>query len=265
MPGIPAQRTDQETLGVFTMFDGTGFGSCCATAARIKALEGSAGTESSPVHGTESTRLINVVPDGVAKIVFVLPRRGSRIGPGTPVYKHTLTVTAEVHGNIAAVQVDRQCCTGRIAATWYGTNGQVIKRLGSPAAAKRVVPTPKPAPETALSPAAERDPSTPNRVWVTPSVGGPHTQFKLHFRVLLTGALYQYTITGARCPQPPVTTGGGGGGLQDTRGWIWSDSLVPSPGRSLCAGTYRVSVTVNSLGIGRPLKHPARPSAPAHS
>jgi len=259
LTAILARRTDQETLGVFTTLDGTGYGGCCITAASIKALDGSDGTESSPLHGTESTRLINVVPDGVAKIVFVLPRQGSRIGPGTPVYKHTLTVTAEAHGNVAAAEVDRQCCTGRIAATWYGTDGQVLKHVGSPNAANHIVPTPKPRPETALSRAAERDPSTPNHVWVTPGTGGPHTQFKLHFHVLLTGASYHYIFTGTRCPQLPVATGGVGGGLHDIRGQLWSDQLSPGQGEPLCVGTYRVSVTVNSLGVGRPLKHPDKP------
>ncbi|MGO9750977.1 MAG: tyrosine-type recombinase/integrase [Solirubrobacteraceae bacterium] len=131
----------------------------------------------------------------------------------------------------------------------------MLKRVGSPTAANRIVPTPKPGPE--LSRAAKRDPSTPNHVWVTPSTGGPHTQFTLHFQVLLTGAFYHYTFTGTRCPQLPVTTGGVGGG--DIRGQLWSDQLSAGAGEPLCGGTYHVSVAVNSLGLGRPLKHPAKP------
>jgi hypothetical protein len=257
-----ARRRDQETLAVFTVDPGgTGGGTCCDTAATIKALNGGAGTEGyRPLHGSGYTRLLTIVPDGVAKIVYVLPRQGSRIGPGTPIYKHTLVATAVVHGNVAAVQIDHQCCTGRIASTWYGTNGHVLKRVGSPAAANRIVSTPKPGPETPLSRAAERDPSTPNPVWVTPSAGGPDTQFKLHFRVLLTGAVYHYTYTGTRCPQlRDDRTGGVGGGLRDIRGQLWSQRLSAGGG-PFCLGTYHLSVTVGSLGIGRrQIEPPARP------
>jgi hypothetical protein len=43
--GILAGRTDEEALGVFTMADGGGMGSCCITAARIEALAAGAVTE----------------------------------------------------------------------------------------------------------------------------------------------------------------------------------------------------------------------------
>jgi len=260
-PSLARQR-DQETLAVFTINPGgTGGSTCCDTAADIKSLHGGAGTEGyRPLHGSGYTRLFTIVPDGVAKIVYVLPRQGSRIGPGTPIYKHTLTATAVVHGNVATVQINRQCCTGRIASTWYATNGHVLKRVGSRAAANRVVSTPKPGPETPLSRAAEHDPSTPNPVWVTPTAGGPHTQFRLHFRVLLTGAVYHYTYTGTRCPQlPDNRTGGVGGGLQDIRGQLWSQRLSAG-GQPFCLGTYHLSVTVVSLGIGRGrIEPPPRP------
>jgi hypothetical protein len=263
LPSFLLQRAHQETLGVYTINRGGPQygGGGGLTAATIEAGHGSDGTQGAypSTGGGGYTRMIIVVPDGVARVTLVLPRQGSRIGPGTPLYKHPLRVTTDVHGNVAAFQINRQCCTGRIATTWYGTGGQVLKQLGNAAATNRIVHTPKPGPETPLSRAAERNPSTPNRVWVTPRTGRPSTQFMVHFRVLLTDAFYRYTFTGTRCPQMQTGGSGGiGGGLQDIRGQIWSGRLFPVPGERLCAGTYRVSATVTSLGIGRPLKHPDR-------
>jgi hypothetical protein len=263
-PGGLLQSAREETLSVVTIDRGgpNYGGGGGITAAEIEAGHGSSGTEgSTPLHGNGGyTRMTIVVPDGVARVTLVLPRQGSQIGPGTPVYKHPLTVTAQVHGNVAAFQIDRQCCTGHIATTWYGANGQVLKQLGNAAATKHIVHTPKPGPETPLSRAAERNPSTANSVWVTPQTGGPTTRFKVHFRVLLTDAFYRYKFTGPRCPQLRTGGSGGiGGGFDDIRGQIWSDPLFAVPGDRLCPGTYHVSVTISSLGIGRPLKQPDRP------
>jgi hypothetical protein len=141
---------------------------------------------------------------------------------------------------------------------WYAADGHVIKRIGNFAGANRVVPPPQPAPETPLSLAAERDPSTPNPVWVTPSNGGPHANFKLHFRILLNDADYSYKLSGTSCPAVTVN-GGSGGGTLDIRGRIWSDAVDAVAGQAWCPGTYHLSATVMGLGRHGNLKHPARP------
>lgn len=230
-------------------------GGCCATAADIERY-GETTTEGagrSFAGGSTQSRLVTVVPDGVRRVVFYFSPQA--IPAGGPVYRQDLEVAAWVHGNIAAVQVPRQCCAGGPAQIWQGADGRVIKRIGnfSPPS-----PPPQPGPETALSRAAERNPSTPNRVWVTPTAGGPRTTFSVHFRLLLTDADYKYRIIGTPCPQYTFA-GGGGGGAGDIRGRIWSESLNNVRGQALCPGTYHVSVSVMDLGRYGNLKHPARP------
>lgn len=253
---ISRLRTRGETLGVFSARGGGGGG----TAADIEAGYGwqTEGAGRSFAGGSTETRIILVVPDGVAKVAFVLPRQSSPGQPGAPIYRHALTVTVPVHDNVAAVQVDRQCCQGRAPMIWYAADGHVVRRVGNPAAANRVIPAPAPGPETAQSRAAERDPSTPNRVWVTPSVGGPHTDFKVHFRVLLNDADYSYRLSGTSCPAITLN-GGDGGGTNDLRGRIWSDFVDAAAGQAWCPGTYHLSVTIMDLGRSGQLKHPAKP------
>jgi hypothetical protein len=203
-------------------------------------------------------RLTLVVPDGVATVQFLMPRQPNRADPGAPIYRSVLPVLAPVHDNVAAVQVNRECCAGGVPMIWRAADGHVIKQIGDVATAGRLVPAPRPAPETALSRAAERDPSTPNAVWVTPSLGGPYTLFSVHSRLLLNDADYRYTVTATACPQHTFP-GGGGRGAGDLRGRVWSDSLTAVRDQPLCPGTYRVSVGVMDLGRYGPLKHPARP------
>lgn len=114
-----------------------------------------------------------------------------------------------------------------------------IERIGDLAGVNRVVSTPQPGPETALSRAAERDPATPNHVWITPRVGGPHANSVVHFRVLLTGADYSYRLSGAKCPAITVS----GGGTDDLHGRIWSGAVDAVQGQAWCPGTYHVSVS----------------------
>jgi hypothetical protein len=198
------------------------------------------------------------VPDGVASVVFVLPRQSAGVENGAPIYKHSLRLAVAVHDNVAAVQIHRQCCNGQPPMIWYAADGHVIKRIGNFSTTNRVIAPPKAGPETALSRAVEHDPSTPNRVWVTPRTGGPHTPFMVHFRVLLNDASYQYTFSGTRCPQFTFP-GGTGGGTNDLRGRSWSDPLAAVQSQALCPGTYRVSVTVTDLGRYGALMHPAHP------
>jgi hypothetical protein len=175
--------------------------------------------------GAAETRFTLLVPDGVSRVRFSFPSLG---------------VSVPVRGNIAAVQVNRPCCSGQPGLVWYGANGQVIKRI----VGTNPPPRPgRPGPETAQSRAAERDPSTPNRVWVTPRVGGPHTKFMVHFRVLLNNVDYSYRLSGTRCPAI-TPAGGGGGGTDDLRGRTWSGPIDAVQGQTWCPGTYRLSVAV---------------------
>lgn len=192
------------------------------------------------------SRIVKLLPDGVARVTLVLARQPDGNEYGGPVYAHVGRVTVPVHGNLLAFEIGRPCCAGMI---WYAANGRVIRTLGSPSAAARVRATPQPGPPTALSRAAERNPATPNRVWVTPAQGGPATVFRVHFGVLLNGADYMYRVSGTRCPG--YTFAGGEGDPNALRGSTWSGSLQGVTGRRLCPGHYRVSVSVG------PAPHPA--------
>jgi hypothetical protein len=233
-----------ETLGVFSTGGGGGAGDAAA-------IEAGHGIGTSGGGGIRGTRVTLVVPDGVARVKFVLPRQPNPLQYGAPIYPHSLTVTAPVHGNVAAVQLPRTIPEGPFPMIWYAADGHLIKRIGNLAGVNRVFPTPRPGPETALSRAAERDPSTPNRVWVTPSVGGPQTAFKVHFQVLLNGAGYEYRLTGTRCPGITVN-GGDGGGTEDLRGRTWSDVVNAVGGQTWCPGTYHLSVTIMGRRLARP-------------
>jgi hypothetical protein len=107
---------------------------------------------------------------------------------------------------------------------------------------------PTPAPETRLSRQAERDPSTPNPVTVSPKSGGPHTAFTLSFHSLLNGGGYSYNILSngpERCQRAAeLATGGDGvaiGGVPPVRGQAITKTLVPTA-RGLCPGRYRIYV-----------------------
>jgi hypothetical protein len=140
----------------------------------------------------------------------------------------------------------------------------VLKRFAAAAGAAKVVPVKQPGPETAQSRAAERDPSTPNRVWVTPATGGPTTVFKLHFRALLNEADYGFRFSGTSCRRDygfPAGVGRNPSGAQLLRGQLVTDALN---GVGHCKGTYRIAVNVTGLeplGTIRPVarKINARP------
>jgi hypothetical protein len=249
-------RPRAETLMVFSA-GGFGGAGDAATIERGGGI-GTEGAGRSFAGGSTATRITVVVPDGVAKVQFVFPRQPSPGQPGAPIYSHSLSVVAPVTDNIAAVQVDREVTIAQFPMIWYGPSGQVVKRIGDLAAANRVTRSPKPGPQTPLSLAAERNPSTPNRVWVTPSVGSPDTLFMLHFEVLLNDADYAYRLSGTLCPGLTVQ-GGDGGGANDLRGRIWSDVVDAVGGQSWCPGTYHLSATIMDRGRYGPLKHPASP------
>jgi len=137
----------QKTLGVFTTERGTGggFGGCCTTAATIhgegtgingfESLAASTETHSGPnIKDLGSGRtngyiiVINVVPDGVAKVVFLLAHEAGPIKPGATTHNHTLAVTTRVHDNIAAIRIQRPCCVPAVRTIWYASNGRLFKR-----------------------------------------------------------------------------------------------------------------------------------------
>ena len=243
-PNFPTSLFGQRRRGEGIDLEVDSGGGCCSSAADIKAGHDltTDGAGRSFAGGSTQTRLILLVSDGVAKVQFVLPRQPSRSSPGSPIYARPLRVTVPVHGNVAAVQVNRECCAGAVPMIWYAADGHVIKRIGNLAAVNRVLSPPKPGPQTAQSRAAERDPSTPNRVWVTPTSGGQHAKYAVHFRLLLSGADYRFEISGTRCPQITYAGGGGGGGgYGDLRGHVLSYDLDAVRGQTWCPGTYHVS------------------------
>jgi hypothetical protein len=114
-----------------------------------------------------------------------------------------------------------------------------------------------PAPETALSRRAERDPSTPNPVTVTPRRGGPHTTFTLSFRSLLNGGGYSYRILSdgpQRCQRAAELATGGDGvaisGVPLVRGQTITKALVPTA-RALCPGSYRIYISYSDPERGQ--------------
>jgi hypothetical protein len=98
-----------------------------ATAAEIEAGQAisTEGAGRSFAGGATQTRVIAIVPDGVATVSFVDPRQPSP-------HRHSATVTVPVHGNVAAAQLDRGGTGGSvpIPMIWFSSNGAVIKRIG---------------------------------------------------------------------------------------------------------------------------------------
>lgn len=235
-------------FGVFNRHGGGG-GGCCADAAGIstRGALSTGGAGRAFAGGSARTDLTLVVPDGVAKVTFLLPRQSAGNQYGAPVYRSPLRITVPVVGNVAAVRIERQCCTGAMAMIWWASDGSVVKRIGNFRGLDRVRPQPKPGPETPLSRAAEKNPSTPNPVWITPAFGEPHTQFRIHFRALLNGADYSWRVASPHC-QSFSHRGGGEGDPNLLRGQIAAFDLRSISYEALCPGTYGVSVSVLDLG-----------------
>jgi hypothetical protein len=88
-------------------------GSCCYTATDIE--NGHAINEGGfgPLNGPSQTRLIMLVPDGVARVEFRF-------------HSPSLRRTVGVHNNIAAGVFQRPCCHGLERTVWYAANGRVV-------------------------------------------------------------------------------------------------------------------------------------------
>src|SRR6202012_1916459 len=123
---------------------GTSFEVGAGNAARVHA--GTGGVSFWGPGGPKSgvTQELQVVPDGVAKVTYVLPRQPQALF-GYPVYPRVGHLTVAVHGNIVAFQT--RCADGT-ASIWYAADGRVLRRFGNAAAAAKVVPVKQPAPET---------------------------------------------------------------------------------------------------------------------
>jgi hypothetical protein len=230
------------------------------TAAQIEAsgaalLEGAPGGAPKRDPGLQApARGFVLVPDGVSKVALLLPRQEI---PGDPAYAHPLTVEIPIHDNVGWFEVNRYIdAVGFEHMVWDGPSGHIVKRVGYPADLTRVVKAPTPTPETPLSRRAERDPSTPNPVRAVPSSGGPHSTFTIEFRLLLSGASYQFRFAGPGgpgCAGRTPSRGGGdiGGGPNDIRGQVFGESFSPSSGApsqtAWCAGTYHVSVSASEV------------------
>jgi hypothetical protein len=186
---------------------------------------------------------VAIVPDRVAQVSWSWPRE---FNTPTLSYLPPVTITATATENVA---VDR---SGRYlspqTATWVAASGAVIAHYASPNSATEIetaTPPPrrKPAPQTALSRRAERNPSTSNRVVVVPSNGTTSTAFSVLFRALLNGHAYAVRLTG---PHPDCATGSSTefkAALSSpfVRGEIIQTGVG---GATRCPGTYRVSVSV---------------------
>jgi hypothetical protein len=213
------------------------------------------------------SRLAVVVPDGVAKVAFGLPRQP---WPNGPSYASGQTVTVAVRDNLAAFDVHRYCCGAETVTggstppmIWYDAEGHVIKRIGNFSLVNRLVEPPSPTPETALSRRAEHDPSTPNPVWIVPHVVGPHASLSLEFQALLSNADYVIRAvgpTGRNCTGANNLSGGSTGTRDNNvRGQLFRTELTPPlPGEVRCPGTYRISVSVGGIGTHQ-FHQPAAP------
>jgi len=234
-------------------------GGCCSDAAAIESTGSwsSSGAGRSFAGGSTATRFYVVVPDGVARVAFVAPP--ASIQAGGPTYRHALTVTAPVHGNVAVAELHREFDGGPLMI-WYAADGRVIKRVGNFAAAAHAAKPPQPGPATALSRAALRDPATPNPVRATPAVGGPHTTFALRFTQLISDADYAFRFTsvphGSGCAIG-TSTSNPDGGPDDVRGRTFTFRYA-APAEGWCAGTYTFSIALTDRGRagglgGRPI------------
>jgi hypothetical protein len=189
-------------------------------------------------------RVVMVIPDGVAKISFVLPRQAY---PGAIVYPAAQTITVPVHNNIAAFQTDRYIDEdhwSKIGMIWYASSGASVKRIGEFSKLNTVLPDPELSANVRTKPQSSWD-----SVAVIPKTGSRSTTFTLAFRRPVSGA-HRYTLRftgpptrpGCTSPvsQPPITRGPHLGVPSTARGQIADTQLST---KSWCPGTYHVSVT----------------------
>jgi hypothetical protein len=196
-------------------------------------------------------RIVMVIPDGVAKVAFLLPRQAY---PGAIVYPASETITVPVHNNIAAFETDRYIDEdhwGQVGMVWYAPSGAVVRRSGDSSELDAV----RPDPMLDYSIRTE-NPSHWDRLEVIPGTGSPSTTFTIAFRRPVTGPYrYAFRFSGpsaeAGCYSPvsptPIVRGPDLGIPFDNRGQI-ADTQFSA--RTWCPGTYHVSVAlVSSAGM----------------
>lgn len=233
---------------------------------------------SAQVHNASFTapggKIVALEPDGVTVVRWAWPREWDAAQLR---YLPAVSVAARVSDNVAIAAAPPRfrgayaIGPARVALTRTGGARSSVYFDQNGAAATWLTTSPgtlsKPAPETALSRAAERNPATPNRVFLVPSSVPLRTTpsgsgFQIEFRALLNHATYYATITDeahAACVRPSfvrgVVTYGAplvfGGQRSAARGSIFAGSLSVM---LRCRGAYRVRVAV----IG-PHGHPYAP------
>ena len=124
-----------DALGLYVL-SGAGFGGSSATVTQIETGRAWTGEDSvgAPTSRSRGIRLIVVVPDGVAKVTFLLaPERHSGVAFGWTGYAplRSPTVTVPVHNNIAFVRVKQYCCGEFPAMRWYASDGRLVRVTGS--------------------------------------------------------------------------------------------------------------------------------------
>jgi hypothetical protein len=187
-------------------------------------------------------RVVLVIPDGVAKVAFVLPRQAY---PGAIVYPSPETIMVPVQNNIAAFKTDRyidQDHWSMIGMTWYAPSGATVKRIGNFNQLNTVRPDPPP-----FRQGRNQNPAKWDELAMVPRTGSPSTTFTAAFRRPVTGA-YRYVFrfsgptprTGCYSPVNQAVIRGPYLGIPSvSRGQIASTQFSS---QTWCAGTYRVSV-----------------------
>jgi len=211
-------------------------------------------------------KIVAVVPDGVARVSWSWPREfdSDALRSAPPV-----TVSAPVHGNVAVAAAAALFVSNPQelpeTVVRYAAGGSVLARFTVPlnaGANYETVPSESrtPGPETPQSRRAERDPSTPNRVVIFPSVTtlslirrGPGPGPDFFFKALLNYRSYFLRLTGGPRPDcvqsyPRAPAGQGYGQTFSALGepTVRGDTFMGGVPLSVigCAGTYRLSVSV---------------------
>jgi hypothetical protein len=190
-------------------------------------------------------RMFSLAPAGVAQVSWAWPRL---FNPVSLTYNQAATVTAHVVNNVAISAAPYSPPPS--VANWYDANAQLVRRLTNPDAvgAQFDRGRSRPAPETARTRQAERDPSAPNRIVIVPAPQDAEGTFLVLFHVLIQGAKYGARVTGGPHPGcvhlPAWARNGTLNGPPAPRGGTFSGFL---PMAGSCPGHYTISVYVRGL------------------